>query len=155
MSRGKVRFMNLDALMTAAKRPLTSAELDALNSSLNEFDRFIGLRFTHISSESVRAMVTVSERILQPAGLVNGGALSAIAETTGSVAGVVAAGAPVVGVNNSTDFLRGVRTGDITVDVTAVHTGRSSQLWRVEMHNDGSLAAVSHLRTFVLPARES
>jgi uncharacterized protein (TIGR00369 family) len=39
----------------------------------------------------------------------------------------------VVGVSNTTDFLRAVREGRLTATATPVHRGRSQQLWQVEV----------------------
>jgi uncharacterized protein (TIGR00369 family) len=39
----------------------------------------------------------------------------------------------VVGVSNTTDFLRSVRDGVLTATATPVHRGRSQQLWQVEI----------------------
>ncbi|MBB1010426.1 PaaI family thioesterase, partial [Dietzia sp. SLG510A3-3B2-2] len=53
----------------------------------------------------------------------------------------------VVGVNNSTDFLRAVTEGTLTATGTPVHRGRSQQLWRVEIEDDrGRTAAVGQVR---------
>ena len=37
-----------------------------------------------------------------------------------------------VGVNNSTDFYRGLRSGDLVSTAVPVHRGRSQQVWVVE-----------------------
>ena len=52
-----------------------------------------------------------------------------------------------VGVNNSTDFFRAVREGELVSTGTPVHRGRSQQLWLVETHDaDGRLVARGQLR---------
>src|SRR5699024_8439455 len=97
-----------------------------------------------------RAEVTVNPAQLQPWGLVNGGVFSSIAESVGSLAGVVQAGAVVVGVNNNTDFLKSVRNGVIEARATPIHAGRRSQVWNVALLHDGQLVALSKLRTKTL-----
>jgi uncharacterized protein (TIGR00369 family) len=42
----------------------------------------------------------------------------------------------VVGVNNSTDFLRAVTEGRLTATATPVHRGRSQQLWQVAVTDE-------------------
>jgi 1,4-dihydroxy-2-naphthoyl-CoA hydrolase len=43
----------------------------------------------------------------------------------------------VVGVSNQTDFLRGVREGELTATATPLHRGRLQQLWQVEITDEG------------------
>ena len=98
------------------------------------------------------ATIQAAPKHHQPAGMVNGGVFCSIGETMGSFAGFVAAGGPVVGMNNSTDLLRSVTDGVIEAETTPVHVGRRTQLWRTEMRSDGKLVAVCTLRTMVMGA---
>ena len=53
----------------------------------------------------------------------------------------------VVGVANATDFLRPHRAGRVRATGTPVHTGRTQQIWLVEIENDdGKLIARGQLR---------
>ena len=81
--------------------------------------------------------------------LTPGGGVSGAGWLIASVAGSVwlHGRGHVVGVNNSTDFLRAVREGVITAVGTPVHRGRTQQLWRVEMTDDRDrLLAVGQVR---------
>ena len=113
-------------------------------------DPHLGIRYTAITREKTTAELPVADHLLQPAGLVNGGAFSALAESVGSLAGIIAAGAPVIGVNNSTDFIAGVSQGIIEATATPLQTGRRTQLWEITMHNEGRLVARTTLRTMVM-----
>lgn len=141
----------LDELLKAAhERPLNSQELLMINENTIGFDAVLGLRYTHISRGEVRAMVRVNPTLLQPWGLVNGGVFSSIAESVGSLAGVVMAGEVVVGVNNTTDFIKSVTQGIIEARATPIQAGRRSQIWNIELHHEGKLVALSKLRTMTL-----
>lgn len=142
--------MDINDLKHLQNRQLNDEELTALNAASTEFDSFIGLKFTAFGPEKIVAEVKAQPKHHQPAGVVNGGVFCSIGETMGSFAGYLAAGAPVVGMNNSTDLLRSVADGVIEADVTPVHVGRRTQLWRTEMRQEGKLVAVSMLRTMVL-----
>ncbi|MDY3128347.1 MAG: PaaI family thioesterase [Corynebacterium sp.] len=135
---------------TAQQRPLTSDELAEMNNAQQGFGATIGLRYTRVTRGEVRAMVRVSPSLFQPWGLVNGGVYCAIAESIGSIAGVIVAGAPVVGVNNNTDFIRPVSAGIIEAVATPLQTGRRTQLWVVEMSHNGETVARTSLRTMVM-----
>lgn len=139
-----------ELLKTAHERALNSNELALINDNLIGFDAQLGLRYTHITRGEVRAMVRVSPSLLQPWGLVNGGVYCSIAESVGSIAGVVQAGEVVVGVNNNTDFIKPVTTGIIEAHATPIQTGRRSQIWNIELTHQGKLVALSKLRTMTL-----
>ncbi|WP_407335966.1 PaaI family thioesterase [Dietzia kunjamensis] len=109
----------------------------------------IGMEYTEVTPEKVVVTVTVGPHLHQPYGIVHGGVYCAIAEEVASIAGAVWLGGEgkVVGVNNSTDFLRAVTEGTLTATGTPVHRGRSQQLWRVEIEDDrGRTAAVGQVR---------
>lgn len=109
----------------------------------------IGIDYREITPDRVVVSVDIAPHLHQPYGIVHGGVYCAIAEEVASVAGAVWLGGEgkVVGVNNSTDFLRAVTEGTLTATSTPVHRGRSQQLWRVEITDDeGRLAAVGQVR---------
>ena len=108
--------------------------------------RTLGLRWDGISLASVRAHLEVDERHRQPYGIVHGGVWCAVVESLASVAAalqVAASGRFVVGVSNSTDFLRPHRQGRVDALATPVHVGRSQQLWQVVVSRAGDGAAVA------------
>ena len=139
-------------IATAAQRPLNQGELGELNDSNAGFDAQVGIRYTHLSRGEVRGVIHARPQHHQPWGLVNGGVYASFAESLGSIAGVIVAGCPVVGVNNSTDFIRSVKQGPIEGVARPLQTGRRTQLWEVEMSHGGELVAKSTLRTIVVGA---
>jgi uncharacterized protein (TIGR00369 family) len=59
----------------------------------------------------------------------------------------------VVGVNNNTDFYRGVTEGRLTSTTRPVHRGRSQQVWVVETTDaEGRLIARGQVRLQNLPS---
>lgn len=141
-------------LITAAAATtegISAEALELVNAGMVGLDATLGVRYTRIADGRVEAEVEVDERHLQPVGLVNGGVFSALAESTGSLAGMVAAeGRIVVGVNNNTDFISSVRGGIIHAEATPVQLGGRTQVWQILMHNGGRLVARTTLRTMVL-----
>lgn len=121
------------------------------------FDKTIGLEITSATEDEVRASLEVTPRLLQPYGLLHGGVLCSVVETLGSVGGAVWFGerGNVVGVNNSTHFLRAVKGGTLSAVARPVHRGGSQQLWRVEITDEaGQLVATGDLRVANLKRRE-
>jgi uncharacterized protein (TIGR00369 family) len=74
----------------------------------------------------------------QPYGIVHGGVHCTAVETAASLAAAAWLGdrGHVVGVSNQTDFLRAVRTGELTATATPIHRGRLQQLWLVEITDE-------------------
>ncbi|EFV92341.1 PaaI family thioesterase [Dietzia sp. E1] len=113
------------------------------------FGSTVGIEYAEVTPDKVVVTVAVEPHLHQPYGIVHGGVYCAIVEEVASVAGAVWLGGEgkVVGVNNSTDFLRAVTEGTLTATGTPVHRGRSQQLWRVEITDDqGRMAAVGQVR---------
>jgi uncharacterized protein (TIGR00369 family) len=99
----------------------------------------LGLVVSEVGPDRVVMAWTVDERHLQPFGLAHGGIHCLVNESAASIAAAVWLGADgkVVGVNNSTDFLRASRPGDsLRAIATPIHRGRSQQLWQIETRDD-------------------
>lgn len=114
-----------------------------------QFNEVLGLEFTEIGPDRVVATLPVEPHLHQPHGLVHGGVHCAVVETAASYGAASWFGdrGHVVGVSNTTDFLRAVREGRLTAVATPVHRGRSQQLWVVEISDgEGRLVARGQVR---------
>jgi uncharacterized protein (TIGR00369 family) len=104
------------------------------------FDAQIG--FVHDESPEIgRASghLPVTPRVCQPMGILHGGVYAAIAETLasmGTAQGVLPLGKVPLGMSNSTSFLRPVSEGTVWGEARAIHRGRMSWVWDVEMRDD-------------------
>ena len=111
----------------------------------------LGLVWDTFAHDRVTAHLDVDPRHHQPYGIVHGGVWCAVVESVASIAGalrVVASGRYVVGVSNTTDFLRAHRHGRVDAVATPVHVGRTQQLWQVALHRaaDGKAVARGQVR---------
>ena len=139
--------------MTFLRRP-SPAELDAL-SAVTAIER-LGIAFTEVGEDSLRATMPVDARTVQPYGLLHGGASVLLAETLGSSAGnlCVPEGARVVGIEINANHLRAVTGGHVTGTARPLHLGRSTQVWEIHIEDgEGRLACVSRLTLAVVGAR--
>ena len=102
------------------------------------FDSLIGLSITSATADEVVATLTVTPEHHQPYGLVHGGVMCSIVETVCSVGAAMWFGdrGKVVGANNNTHLLRGVREGVLTAVATPVHRGSTQQLWTVDIRDE-------------------
>ena len=113
----------------------------------------LGIRFTELGDGVLRATMPVDARTHQPYGLLHGGASVALAETLGSSAGMMMAGAnAVVGLEINANHLRAVRHGVVTGSARPLHLGRSTQVWQIEIADEnGKPVCISRITLAVLP----
>lgn len=127
-----------------------------LNASRGGFEHTIGLTFTRASPDEVACEVPVGAHLTQPYGLVHGGVYASIVETVASVGAALVAmprGQSAVGLENSTTFMRAARSGMLIGVGVPLHTGRTTQVWEVEVRDEaGRLCAKGRVRMQCLEA---
>lgn len=114
----------------------------------------LGIVFTEIGPDFLRATMPVDARTHQPYGLLHGGASVLLAETVGSTAGMLccADDALCVGIEINANHLAGVRSGVVTGTARPLHVGGRTQVWEIRIEDDtGRLVCVSRLTLAVIP----
>ncbi|MET0328694.1 MAG: hotdog fold thioesterase [Luteimonas sp.] len=133
----------------------SDTSLDQLNAmSADTAITALGIVFTEIGPDFLRATMPVDGRTHQPFGLLHGGASALLAETLGSTAGGLAApdGHGVVGIEINANHLRGVRSGAVTGTTRPLHVGRSTLVWEIRVEDAaGKLVCISRLTLAVVP----
>ncbi|HET6434736.1 MAG TPA: hotdog fold thioesterase [Xanthomonadaceae bacterium] len=136
-----------------------SASLDDLNAlSRGTAMEPLGIVFSELGADYLRATMPVDARTRQPYGLLHGGASVLLAETLGSTAGGLCVGEDegVVGIEINANHLAAVRAGSVTGTARPLHVGRSTQVWEIRVEDaDGRLACVSRLTLAVIRRRPS
>ena len=123
--------------MSIWRSPLTLAELNGAGA--DNMTRHLGIVFTEIGDDFVRATMPVDGRTRQPYGLLHGGASVALAETLGSTGAVMCvdkAGFLCVGQEINANHVRSARRGQVTGTARPVHLGGRSHVWAIEIVND-------------------
>lgn len=116
----------------------------------------LGILFTGIGPDFLRATMPVDGRTRQPYGLLHGGASVLLAETLGSSAGnlCVQPGEMCVGVEINANHLVAVHDGEVTGTARPLHIGRRTQVWEIRIEDPaGRLACISRLTLAVVPQR--
>jgi 1,4-dihydroxy-2-naphthoyl-CoA hydrolase len=116
----------------------------------------LGIVFTEIGADFLRATMPVDGRTRQPYGLLHGGASVLLAETLGSSAGnlCVQPGEMCVGVEINANHLVAVRDGLVTGTARPLHIGRRTQVWEIRIEDPaGRLVCISRLTLAVVPQR--
>ena len=110
----------------------------------------LGLRLDVIEPTRVVGSIDVGPDHHTPWGVVHGGTFTTAIESAASVGAslaVIDRGQFAVGVNNTTDFLRPIVRGRLTLVAEAVHQGATQQLWQVTLsRDDGKLVARGQVR---------
>ena len=140
--------------MSTARVFRADTGLDELNAmSRDTAIQALGIVFTGIGPDWLRATMPVDARTHQPYGLLHGGASVLLAETLGSSAGGLCApdGCGVVGIEINANHLRGVRSGLVTGTARPLHVGRSTQVWEIRIEDEaGRPVCVSRLTLAVV-----
>jgi 1,4-dihydroxy-2-naphthoyl-CoA hydrolase len=114
----------------------------------------IGIEFTELGADFMKAHMPVDPRTRQPYGLLHGGASCVLAETLGSVASAMVIDPSTficVGLEINANHIRGVREGLVTGTATPLHLGSSTHVWDIKIHDErGKLVCVSRLTVAIL-----
>ncbi|NNV57614.1 hotdog fold thioesterase [Panacibacter sp. KCS-6] len=115
----------------------------------------LGILFTEIGPDFIKATMPVDHRTHQPYGLLHGGASAVLAETLGSVASAMVIDHEKfisVGIEINANHVRGVRSGTVTGTCTPIHIGASTHVWDIHIQDDANnkLVCVSRLTVSIL-----
>lgn len=149
---------------TAPSSPPSAARIfrrDITLARLAEIHRdtvvgLLGIEFTAIGDGTLSARMPVDRRTVQPAGILHGGASVTLAETLGSCAAWLTLddSQQAVGLDINANHLRAMREGWVHGNCRAVHIGRSTQVWQIEIDDGhGRPVCTSRLTMAVVPAR--
>lgn len=130
-------------------------ELDVLNNmSEGCMVEHLGIEFTEIGADYLKATMPVDHRTKQPMGLLHGGASVALAETMGSVGATLCIdlnSQHAVGLEINANHIKSAKNGLVTGTARPVHMGRGTQVWSIEIHNDqNELVAISRITMAIL-----
>ena len=140
--------------MSLWKKPISLELLTQTNA--NTAGSHLGIEFTEVGEDYLRARVPVDERTRQPFGILHGGVSVVLAETLGSIGTYFACpeGHRGVGLDINANHIRAVSSGWVTGTARPVHVGRTTQVWQIDMVNDeGQLTCVSRITMAVLAPR--
>lgn len=115
----------------------------------------VGIEFTEIGDDYVKARMPVDRRTHQIHGILHGGATCVLAETVGSFASLMCIDPThyyAVGSVINCNHLRPTMDGYVTATCRPVHLGKSKHVWDILIHADnGKLVAKSELTCAVTP----
>jgi len=130
-------------------------DLDVLNQRIKgNMAGELGIIFTEIGDDYLKATMPVDKRTTQPLGIVHGGASCVLAETVGSIGATMAVDMSkqyIVGVDINANHIKATREGLITCVGHPIHIGRTTQVWEMKLSNDKEqLTCASRLTIAIL-----
>ena len=134
------------------KKDLTLEQLHPVGK--NTLGDHLGIEFTEIGDNYLKATMPVDHRTRQPYGLLHGGASVALAETLGSVGAALTVDPHkynCVGLEINANHVRSVRSGKVIGTASPAHIGATTQVWDIRIHDEkGKLVCISRLTVAVL-----
>jgi len=138
------------------KKDLTVEDIQPLGK--NTMGEHLGMLFTEVGVDYLKATMPVDHRTKQPYGLLHGGASVALAETLGSVGAALVVDHEkmiCVGQEINANHLRSVRSGLVTGVAKPIHIGASSQVWEIKIYDEREkLVCISRLTVAVLKRKD-
>lgn len=133
-------------------KELSADHFKAMNDKT--MGQHIGISFSEVGPDFLKATMPVDHRTQQPYGLLHGGASCVLAETLGSVASamVIDPGKFIcVGIEINANHVRSARSGFVTGTCTPIHIGASTHVWDIKIHDEREkLICVSRLTVAIL-----
>jgi 1,4-dihydroxy-2-naphthoyl-CoA hydrolase len=119
-------------------------ELTKLMQSLMPFTRVLGIEALEGGPQAVRARARWSADACTTGGVLHGGFLMAVADSIGAAcAGFnLPSGALTSTIESKTNFFRAVTEGEILIEATPIHVGRSTIVLQTDItRSDGKLVS--------------
>ena len=123
--------------MSIWPRPIDLVALNKMSS--NTLVSHLGIEITKAGEDFLEGTMPVDERTVQPYRLLHGGASCVLSESLGSIAVNLCIDTQefmAVGQHIEATHIRSATKGLVTGRARAVHLGRTTQVWSIEIFND-------------------
>lgn len=121
-------------------------------------DEFLGIEWTELGENFLKARMPVDKRTKQAYGLLHGGASCVLAETVGSVASAFVidrARFQCVGLEINANHIHSATSGFVTGVATPLHLGKSTHVWDIKIYNEKEkMVCVSRLTVAIIEKRD-
>jgi 1,4-dihydroxy-2-naphthoyl-CoA hydrolase len=123
--------------------------------SKNTLGEHLGIEITEVGEQTISGRMPVDHRTHQPMGLLHGGASVALAETLGSIGAALQVDLrkkACVGLEINANHIKGVKSGYVVGKATALHVGRTTQVWEIRITHEeiGALVCISRITMAVI-----
>ena len=119
--------------------PYKSINISDLNElQQNSLASHLKMEVVEIGEDFLTMSMPVEQNVMQPMGVLHGGATAALAENVASLAGLISLpkDKACVGLTLNANHIKSVRSGTVFAKAMAIHLGRSTQVWEVEVRTE-------------------
>jgi len=118
----------------------SAVTIEMLNEKFNiNMTKFLGIEYTELGSNFLAGKMSVDEHTQQPFGILHGGASVVFAESLGSLASNLIVDQQkqyCVGLDINANHIKGMKEGFVYGKASAVHIGKRTHIWQIEITND-------------------
>lgn len=115
---------------------------------------YLDMEWEEVGEDYLKMSMPVTDKVKQPYGLLHGGGSCALAETVGSVASALVIDTTkysCVGLEINANHIRSARSGKVTATCTPLHTGKSTHVWDIKIHDEfNKLCCISRLTVAII-----
>ncbi len=118
----------------------------------------LGIKFSLISRDEMRASMPVNENTIQPMGILHGGASVALSETLASIGAwlnLSDENSIAVGLEINANHIKSVQLGGSVIGISKpIHRGSTTQVWETRIEtDDGKLVSISRCTIAIIKKR--
>jgi len=121
-------------------------------------NEYIGIEWTEIGENFIKAKMPVDHRTKQAYGLMHGGASCVLAETIGSVASAMVIDHSkfyCVGLEINANHIRSARKGNVTGIAIPIHLGNTTHVWDIKIFDEkGKLVCICRLTVMIIQRKD-
>ena len=120
--------------------------------------QYLGIEWTEIGDNFLKAKMPVDQRTKQPYGLLHGGSSCVLAETIGSIASAMVIDQnrfQCVGLEINANHVHSATAGYVTGIAVPLHLGKSTHVWDIKIFNENEkMVCVSRLTVAIIEKRD-
>lgn len=114
--------------------------LEELNEIFGRYmTGYLDIKASKIQPDYLEATMPITDKVLQPFGILHGGASVVLAESVGSIASALlidTAKYNAVGLEVNANHLRPGRQGVVTAKCSPIHLGRTTHVWDIKIYDE-------------------
>jgi len=115
---------------------------------------FLDIEFTNVGEDFIEATMPVEPKTYNPAKILHGGAMMALAETVGSALSYLFINMDkkdVRGLDINGNHIRSVSTGKVTARATIIHKGRTTHVSEIKItDSNNNLLNISRMTNIII-----
>ncbi|MED5578609.1 MAG: PaaI family thioesterase [Nitrospinota bacterium] len=115
------------------------------------FNEFVGIEFLDASKDFAKMRLRLKSEVLQPTGILHGGAIFTLMDSTGGVAAHLSyPGQNLVTLEMKVNFIRPVSSGYILAESSPLHRGRKTSVWQVKVTDEEDRSVAFATATYMI-----